>query len=54
MHTTLPFPFTTAFITIALPDLLFSSLKKLGLHEDKPDPILHDWKKLIDYFVKEL
>jgi len=35
-------------------DLLFSSLKKLGLHEDKPDPILHDWKKLIDYFVKEL
>jgi hypothetical protein len=35
-------------------ELLFTSLKKLGLDEDHPDPVLGDWKKLIDYFVKEM
>jgi len=35
-------------------DMLYASLKQLGLDEDKEDPVLGDWKKLIDYFVKEM
>jgi len=34
--------------------MLYASLKQLGLDEDKEDPVLGDWKKLIDYFVKEM
>ncbi len=35
-------------------DTLYVHLRKLNLHENEEDPILHDWKKLIDIFVKEL
>jgi len=35
-------------------DTLYAHLKNLGLSEGTSDPVLGDWKKLLDVWVKEM